>query len=199
MPSRLITALALFMFASLARAAFDGGGSQAYAATAWESVKVEYRIHETPGNPATPVAFTITMILDRVSTTGNQVAWHAGHIQFRKKGTGGASDIVWNAYDVDAETTDGYWRITHANASAPLTSEFLLPPQFVGVASAVIGANGELDFDFRGRAYTPPQGGAPYDKTGGMTYDLDCAVGPDIPGSDQPVEVPPIDDPNGTA
>lgn len=200
MSFRLITAIGLFAFASLARAAFDGG-SQAQAATTVDTVvKVVYRIHQTPTDPQTPLVFTVAMWLEKQSSVGNQVAWHAVQIEFRKKGTGGAPDKVWDAYDVPADTTDDLWWVTHANTNTPLASEFKLPPRYFGTAEPVAQTSEDLDFDFRGRTYTPPQGGAPYAVTAGMNYDFDTAVGPQIPPeTDEPVECPPINDPNGTA
>lgn len=199
MSFRLITAIGLFAFASLARAAFDGGSQAQAAMTVDTEIKIVYRIHQTPGDPQTPVVFTITATLERISTVGSQVAWHAGVLQFRKKGTGGAPDKIWEAYDVPADTTDDLWWVTHANTNTPVASEFKLPPRYLGTAEPIAQSTYDLDFDFRGRTYTPPQGGAPYTITAGMNYELDTAIGPEIPpGTDEPVELPPITDPPGT-
>jgi hypothetical protein len=199
MASRFTTALGLLVCVSLASAGMDGG-AQSQAAAATPTIKVVYKIHSTPSNPQTPVAFVITATLERVSTSGSQATWNASVIQFRKKGTGGAADTVWEAYDVDAETTDGLWHVTHANVNTPLVSEFTLPPRYFGTAAPVSNSNQTLNFDFKGRSYTAPEGGAPYTLTAGMNYDAHTAIGPEIPpGTDEPVECPPDGDGSGTA
>lgn len=196
MKSRLAVAIGLLICANSVLASFDG--SQAVAAVSIDAVKVEYRIHQTPSDPQSPVVFTIQMTLERQSTSSSQASWHAAVIEFRKKGTGGAADRVWVAYDVEADTTDGLWRVTHADVDQPVAAEFVLPPAYWGTADAVISTNPDLDFDFQGRPYTPPAGGAPYAVTAGMDWELDTAVGPEIPpGHDDPVDVPPVVHPPG--
>lgn len=195
MKSPLIVTLGLLICTVPLLAAFD----TPQLTTQLEStVRVEYRIHERPDDPHSPVIFTILISLEPRSISGNQVAWHASTIQFRKKGMCGAADTVWEAYDVEAETPDGLWRATHVDASAPSSAEFAMPPRFWGRAVAAIATDPDLDFNFRGRAYVPPPGGGPYEVTAGMDYDVHTAVGPEIPpGTDEPVDVPPVDRPTG--
>jgi hypothetical protein len=156
---------------------------------------VRYWIHETPADPNSPVAFKIKLSL--VSAAGDCTAtgWEIAAIEIRQVDPNGGSDQVWTQNDPEVSTADGLWWINHADVSDPQSSEFVLPPHLMGIATAQDPNDADLRYELEGVTYRPPEppGEAPYAVTAATNFEL-WLVGdptPIKPGSDEPTETDP--------
>ena len=86
----------------------------------------------------------------------------------------GGPDTVWTQADPNVPTPDGLWWISHADGAHPQASEFVLPPYLVGTATAADPNDADLEYDFGGVKYTPPEPpeSPPYTVTMASDYTL---------------------------
>jgi len=165
---------------------------------------VHYWIHEEPENANSPVTFKIMMSLERMEVDGDSAGWKVQAVEFRLVGTNNNADSVWVKTTPVLTTSDGLWWVTHADPDDPQRSEFTVPPALEGVADAANPNDPDLEYEFEGHTYTPPQGGPPYQVTGTMTQRFAIVVIvpvdpiiPPWPDPDEPVEILHGDPPTG--
>jgi hypothetical protein len=151
---------------------------------------VRFKIHASPTDPLSPVAFVITMNLAASDGSGNVVGWMVTSIEFRQPGAGSAPDQTWIAAYPILPTIDGLWWVEHVDPFAPQLSEFSQPPRLGGTAVVQSAATENLNYSFQGRPYSPPPTGAPFLQTAALTYTLALAdtQWPVKDGTDEPVE-----------
>lgn len=163
-----------------------------------DNVSVEYRIHATPSDPNSPVTMRMIVNLSRQETNGSQVGWAPTSIEFRQLDCSGNPTNTWIEENPSADTTDGLWWVQHGDPNQPINNEFKLPPRFVGSAPSVNTAVEDLDYDFEGKnEYVPAPGEEPYETTAYMIVDLRIVVILVLIEltPDEPIELPPIDNP----
>lgn len=153
---------------------------------------IEYLIHETPADPNSPVDFRIKLSLESSDQDGDEIGWDITSIEIREVGD---PDAVWVDDDPIVPTEDGLWWVEHDDPNNPQNAEFTMPPRLQGTATAQQYAGDDLDYDFEGKTYTPPEpsGEPPYQITAALDYTF-TLVGDNTPiadGEDEPVEVPP--------
>ena len=153
-----------------------------------------FNLHETPGDPASPIDFTITMGLMKDTVNGNDIGWLVNVVTIRKVDGQGNVLTTWSKNQPFVDTEDGLWWIEHADPNAPVNSEFLVPPLISGTAPSPNPNVVSLEFEFEGAMYVAPPEGAPYDDTSSLTALLrDEGTPPPPPKKDiedEPVEMP---------
>jgi len=159
---------------------------------------IEYLIHETPTDPNSPVEFRIKLSLESSDQDGNEIGWDITSIEIREVGD---PDTVWVDDDPNVPTEDGLWWVEHDDPNNPQNAEFTMPPRLEGTAAAEVLGDDDLEYDFAGLAYTPPEPAQqpPYEITSALDYTF-TLVGDTDPigsGEDEPVEIPPQDDAPG--
>lgn len=107
---------------------------------------IVYSIRQTPGDPQSPVTFTVTLSLVAEHREGNAVAWSVERATFDRLGAEPKQWVI--EYPALSETPDQYWTIEHANPQSPQTMEFAVPPRIVGTAGAQSSAYDDLNYDF---------------------------------------------------
>lgn len=159
---------------------------------------VQFKIHASPTDPLSPVAFIITMNLAASDGSGSVVGWTVTSIEFRQPGAGGAPDQTWIAAYPILTTVDGLWWVEHEDPLAPQLSEFRQPPRVGGTAAVQSAATENLNYYLLGRPYSPPPGGAPFTQTAAITYTLALAETQWLvkDGDDEPVESAGVNDLN---
>ena len=159
---------------------------------------IEYLIHETPTDPNSPVEFRVKLSLESSDQDGNEIGWDITSIEIREVGD---PDAVWVDDDPNVPTEDGLWWVEHDDPSNPQNAEFTMPPRLQGTAAAEQFASDDLDYDFAGKTYTAPEPPEepPYQFTAALDYTF-TLVGDDDPvgsNEDEPVEIPPEEEPDG--
>ncbi len=148
---------------------------------------VRFLIRENPQNPESPVKFSIQVELKAAEVDGNSVAWIVQYATFQRISNG----VVLAEWQQDAPeviSSDGYWWVEHADAAAPLTSEFKQPPRLLGRATSLAESVPDLDFDIKGSIQSPPSGNPALTS---LNYSL-AFVGntaPEEEGDDEPVGI----------
>jgi hypothetical protein len=137
------------------------------ASTALASQSISYRIHETPEDPNSAIAFVVTLTVDEADRDGDKVGWEVHEAYIEQPGTpGGAwlksAPLVW--------TTDGLWWITHADPDNPVLEEFVLPPAITGTALVQSQGTENLNFELAGTVYNQQVNGTPYAVNGALDY-----------------------------
>ena len=154
-----------------------------------------FNLHETIGDPTSPIDFTITMGLMKDTVDGNDIGWLVNTVTIRKMDGQGNVLTTWSKNQPYVDTEDELWWIEHADPNAPVNSEFLVPPLISGTASSPNPNVVSLEFEFEGDIYVAPPEGAPFDDTSSLTTLLrDEGTPPPPPKkdeSDEPVESPP--------
>ena len=161
---------------------------------------VKYVIRDDPSDPGSDVVLNVALTLHPSDSDAGSIGWEITEIELRAPGSGGGADTVWVESAPDVDTADGLWWVDHSNTNTPQLSEFTVPPRLAGTASAEDPADADLDYDFRGRSYTPPANGAPYDPTAALDYSFtaDGETAPIAEGEEEPTELQEDDDPSGT-
>jgi hypothetical protein len=159
---------------------------------------IEYVIHQTPTDPNSPISFRIKLSLESIDQRGNKIGWDITSIEIREIGD---PDAVWVDNDPIVPTQDGLWWVKHDDPNDPQHAEFTMPPRLHGTADAQLPTDDDLDYDFEGKKYTPPEAPEepPYQITAALDYSFTLVGGKDPIGygEDEPVEVPPEDEPGG--
>ncbi|HKQ48001.1 MAG TPA: hypothetical protein VJZ71_08035 [Phycisphaerae bacterium] len=107
---------------------------------------VVYSIRATPGDPQSPVTFTVTLHLVADHADGDFVSWTIETATFDRLGS---SPKQWvKDHPPIAESPDDYWTIEHADPMNPALMEFAVPPQIIGTAIAQSSAYDDLDYAF---------------------------------------------------
>jgi hypothetical protein len=160
---------------------------------------IEYWLHETPDDPNSPVVFGITLSLEIADQDGDQIGWDITSIEIREVGD---PDTVWVEDDPSVPAADGLWWVTHEDPNEPTNDEFVVPPHLHGIADAQDPGGDDLEYDVEGKTYVPPALPElpPHEITAALDYEF-TVVGDDEPvggGKDEPVEIPPEDEPGGS-
>lgn len=121
------------------------GGNVAHAVLPVDR-NVVYSIRETPSDPQSPVAFTVTLRLVADHRNGNAVAWTVERATFDRLGAESKQWVIENP--ALSENPDQYWTIEHADPLNPQTIEFAVPPRLVGTAAARSSDYDDLNYDF---------------------------------------------------
>lgn len=158
---------------------------------------IQYHLHETPSDPATPVEYRIFLDLNAVDSGHGQVAWEITKIRLEKMDNG-VRVSLWTEDYPAVSTSDGYWWVAHVDLMNPAIPEFVLPPYVSGTAVECSATTEDLVYDLQGKAYVTPPGGAPYGTTGALNYTFtkQGEPDPDKDGDDDDVELPDV--PPGT-
>ena len=151
-----------------------------------------FNLHETIGDPTSPIDFTITMGLMKDTVDGNDIGWLVNAVTIRKMDGQGNVLTTWSKNQPYVDTFDGLWWIEHADPNAPVNSEFLVPPLISGTAPSTNPNVVSLEFEFEGAIYVAPPEGAPYDDTSSLTTLLqeEGNPTPEKEEEDEPVETP---------
>jgi hypothetical protein len=176
-----------------------GLSAGAVAQTLPADTYVAYWIHEQPGDPESPVAFSVTLSLQAVASYDSSVGWKIASVELRQPGTGGGDDLVWADSAPVVDTPDGLWWVSHADMLYPQRSEFYQLPMFWGVGEALESLNEDIEYAFDGPGSVPLIE-APYAVTTKMDFYVAYDGDPDpvTNGQDEPVEIPDEPDPPGT-
>ena len=152
------------------------------------SQSVSYRIHETPDDPNSAVAFVVTLTIDEADRDGDKVGWEVVEAYIEKPD---APTGDWSTSDPLVWTTDGLWWITHADPDNPVLEEFASPPAITGTALAQSQGTENLNFELAGMVYSQQANGAPYAVNGALDYvfALVSATEPLKEGGEETVEV----------
>lgn len=137
----------IFFFSLMGIAAsMFGGNIDAVRADLPENRTIVYSIRETPGDPESPVIFTITLRIVPDHVNGNAVSWLVDSATFNRVGT---DPKEWTANSpLLPKEMEGYWTIEHDDPLHPQAGEFAAPPKLVGTAVAMDTTYADLDYDF---------------------------------------------------
>ena len=180
------------VIASMAAAVAFGIVPLAMATGLPKDQTVYYSIYDNPTQRPNNVVFTIRLDLTAVDSDADAVGWEITSVEFRQPGSRPTMDTVWVEASPTVDSADGLWWVEHSDTALPVLEEFTLPPKLVGLAIAEDPLGKNLDYDFVGVAYVPPQEGAPFDITAALTYVLteEEEDEPVKQGKDEPVDVP---------
>lgn len=144
---------------------------------------VRFTIHETPSDPTSDVVFVMEMTLvpDSVAPgpgAGGLVGWEVANVLFTQ--VTGSGDVLWSEDYPAVDTLDGLWWVLHADMENPEIAELVLPPLIAGTAAPDDPNEDDLDYDFEGTVYTPPQPPKepPYPVTASLTFTFQRAMEP---------------------
>jgi len=145
---------------------------------------IVFSIHQNPQNASSPVVFVAKLEVHATSINGNTINWTITKATYLQPQGGGTSRRwVKNLPTVPG----GYWTITHADANNPQLSEFMMPPQLDGTATAQDTGYNDLLYDLVGSSSF---GSSPFSPAAGLTYEF-RRVGvsePEEEGDDEPVD-----------
>ena len=135
---------------------------------------VYYKIRETPKDPESDVVFVLQLEVEAVDSDGDWIGWEVTTLEIRKPPGTGQSWTIWTENSPSVDTTDGLWRIEHADPQAPKLSEFLEPPLIEGTVAAEDPSNPDMEYSVDGVVYQAPAlpGGPPFAPTGALDYVL---------------------------
>lgn len=152
-----------------ALAAFAGAAAAAQALP--DDRVVAFNLREDPQDPESDVVFRIELVLHAMSEAGSTIGWRIDEAVFTQL-DGESVVAAWSKTLPTVPGSGGLWWVTHADTGAPTLGEFVMPPHLTGTAELKQGSGADLDYDFEGVAYSPPPGGAPFEPTAAMSYDL---------------------------
>ncbi|HVP12020.1 MAG TPA: hypothetical protein VMV94_12635 [Phycisphaerae bacterium] len=158
------------------------------SSSAMASMSISYQIHAVPDDPKSPVLFAVTLEVEEADRDGDSVGWEILSAHFERHGQGAAT---WIKDAPFVATPDGLWWVRHANANAPVTEDFVKPPEIAGTAEGQDGMHDDLGFVLEGAFYDPELRGSPFTTTGSLNYAFVLANAPEpvAEGEDDPVEV----------
>jgi len=159
-------------------------------------------IHRNPENSQSAIQYTVAVSVSAIEQDGDWIGWEVLQVEVREKATLG-SDTVWAVDLPYVGTPDGLWWVEHADPSAPVRSEFIVPAALADTAVAQDASVPDLEFYIEGVPYAPPPDGAPYDVTGALDFSFSLTEStqadpdsePDDQGDDEPIELPDSPDP----
>jgi len=158
---------------------------------------VTFKMRSDPADPNSSVDFEVTLGLTAAEVDVDSAGWTIREIEFFKPGVGGARDRRWIVASPHVPSADGLWWVSHADVAAPEVSEFSLPPDLDGFASALNPVDEDLHYVLVGDPDTPPAGGAPSLYTASLGYAMALPPPEDPPPvDDEPVESGGVSDPN---
>ena len=146
---------------------------------------VQWRFHQTPSTPSSPVDFRVIATLKAVEMNRDEVGWEVQRLEFFQVLANGTKTWVENYPGLG--TPDGLWWATHANPLAPNLDEFLSSPLLKGVATADNPADDDLTYSLE----SSPATIGVYPHTASVTYALapqDPVEPPIKSGDNEPVE-----------
>jgi hypothetical protein len=158
---------------------------------------VRYNIRETPGDPSSPVIWTIDLALQEKQVDGNYVGWLIDSVTISQPNATGQTESAWTEATPTVNSPDGLWWVEHADPQEPQRAEFAQPPLLEGTAIAQDPQDADLDYYLEGVPYDPPPEGPPFEVTAALDYSF-TFVGssePEEEGDDEPVDLPPREDP----
>lgn len=155
---------------------------------------LQFNLRETPGDPTSPIDFTVTMGLMKDTVDGNDIGWRVNVVTIREVDDEGNVLTTWSQNQPFVDTVDGLWWIEHADPDDPQNSEFLIPPLISGTAPSPNPNVVSLEFEFEGAMYVAPPEGAPFPDTASLTTLLQEEGNPTPKKEepDEPVETPDI-------
>jgi hypothetical protein len=162
-----------------------------------QELTIQYNIRETPGDPSSAVIWTIDLALQEEQVDGNNIGWLIDSVTISQLDAAGQPESVWTDAAPTVNSVGGLWWVEHADPLDPQRSEFAEPPPLEGTATEQEPANAGLDYYLEGVPYDPPPEGPPFTDTAALDYTL-MLVGssdPEAEGDDEPVDIPPDDDP----
>ncbi len=168
------------------------GAAQSAGAQTPQEVRIRYNIRDLPGEPLSPVTWTIDLALQEADAAGNSIGWAVNSVTICKLDASGQPENTWLDAAPVVTSADGLWWVQHADPENPARSEFVLPPCIGGTAAAHNPANANMNYYLEGVPYDPSPGTAPFLITAALNYSLHLDGDP-LPtdGDDEPVELPP--------
>lgn len=112
---------------------------------------VEYRIREVPGDPNSPVVWTITLELTAIERHDALVRWHVRRADVRACDPVNG-DTVWRVADPAVDTPSGDWWVEHIKAEEPAAEDFMDLPHTGGLAADLAQVEDDLEFSCAGAA-----------------------------------------------
>ncbi len=161
-----------------------------------KELSVRYNVRETPGDPSSAVIWTIDLALQEKQVDGNDVGWLIDSITISQLNATGQVENTWTELTPTVNSPDGLWWVEHADPQDPKRTEFAQPPLVEGTAIAQDPPDADLDYYLEGVPYEPPPE-PPFEVTAALdyTFTLVGSSEPEGDGDDEPVELPPLDDP----
>ena len=110
---------------------------------------VSFEIHQTPGDPNSPLRFTMTLHATAVSAKDNSVGWLITAANFAEPGNSGRA---WVALAPTIGTSDNLWWVQHGDVIAPVAADFQNVPAMQGVALPMVHTLEPLTYSFAATA-----------------------------------------------
>src|SRR6266852_2207011 len=77
--------------------------------------RVSFQVHETPGDPTTPLQFTLSLSVTATDQKGESIAWQVTQAHFVEAGANGRD---WSVSNPTIGTEDNLWWVEHSDANA---------------------------------------------------------------------------------
>ena len=138
---------------------------------------IQFEIHETPGDPGTPLLWTYTLRVTAGQRADQLVEWQITQVDIVDVVNGRA----WREVIPSAERK-GWW-IEHADPLKPVDAEFAGAPYLNRVAEPISGGGGSLNYSFHTEG-----GGAAYVDHAWWHFEVQNGE-PGPKGDDRPVRV----------
>ena len=180
----------LSFVAPILAATFLGAGT---ARALPDDQTIDFSIYLNPTDPESEVVFVVRLELAAQSSSAGQVGWDVTEIRFTRPMKYAFPDKVWVESSPVVDSPDGLWWIGHADVEDPVIGEFVMPTWLVGTATPEDPAEDDLEYDFVGVTYSPPEWPQtpPHETTAALTYSLKRAAAqvPIEEGDDEPIDV----------